>query len=84
MPVSLIHAMSPMPASALESMAMRYAGLPQVDSELAIDRHALAAIRERRIDDLVFWQRVRFQARLLRAVEQRKAATALEHTELNG
>ena len=72
MTVSLSAALSSLPASSLESMATRYAGLDEGEGEQAIDRHAVAAIRERRIDDLVFWQRVRFRVRLLRAIEQRK------------
>jgi hypothetical protein len=72
MTVSISAALSSLPASSLESMAARYGSLAEAEGEQAIDRHAVAAIRDWRIDDLVFWQRVRFRVRLLRAIEQRK------------
>ena len=59
-------------ALTVDAVAAGYASLAEDDGDQAIDNNAQVAIRERRIDDVVFWQRVRFRARLLRAIEQRK------------
>ena len=61
-----------LPALTVDAVAAGYASLAEDDGDRAIDTNAQVAIRERRIDDVVFWQRVRFRARLLRAIEQRK------------
>lgn len=61
-----------MPVPTMEIVAATYAELSEQDGEQAIDSHALVALRQQRIDDVVFWQRVRFRSRVLRAIEQRK------------
>lgn len=54
--------------SDLEALARECASLDAGACEAAIAEHAMLAIRERRIDDAVFWQRVKFRSRMLRAM----------------
>jgi hypothetical protein len=56
----------------LEEIAIAYAAEPLVDSEEELDSLTNEAIGEWRLQDATFWQRVKFRARMIRAVEQGK------------
>ena len=56
----------------LEEVAVAYAAEPLVASEEELDSLTNEAIGEWRLQDATFWQRVKFRARMIRAVEQGK------------
>ena len=56
----------------LEEIAVAYAAEPLVASEAELDLLTSEAIGEWRLQDATFWQRVKFRARMIRAVEQGK------------
>ncbi|MEN2789093.1 hypothetical protein ABC974_05605 [Sphingomonas oligophenolica] len=56
----------------LEEIAAAYAREPLVPSEEELDSLTSEAIGEWRLQDATFWQRVKFRARMIRAVEQGK------------
>ncbi|KQS03810.1 hypothetical protein ASG11_05765 [Sphingomonas sp. Leaf357] len=55
-------------AAALDQFAASFALNDQVESELLITAFCTEAIRQWRLNDATFWQRVKFRARLLRAI----------------
>ena len=62
-------ATAPMPSVAvtdLDTLARRFAAMDAVECDRSIAAQVALAIRERRIDDAVRWQRVRLRARALR------------------
>lgn len=67
-----LHAMrTPAPheqAAALADLAASFALNDQVESEILIASFCTEAIRQWRLNDATFWQRVKFRARLLRAI----------------
>lgn len=56
----------PAHAPALEGIARRYAAMPRTDAEALIDQQVALAVKEWRIADATFWQRVRFRSRMMR------------------
>ncbi|MEH3159835.1 MAG: hypothetical protein PGN08_13435 [Sphingomonas taxi] len=54
-------------AMGLEPMARHCAALDPAAAEALIDQQAALAIREWRLADATFWQRVRYRSRLLRS-----------------
>ena len=60
-------AVDPGPSVAdLDGLARRHAAMTVEDSDRLIAEQVSLAVRERRIDDAVRWQRVRLRARFLR------------------
>lgn len=55
-------------AAALEQLAASFALNDQAESEILIASFCTEAIRQWRLNDATFWQRVKFRARLLRAM----------------
>lgn len=55
-------------AAALEQLAASFALNDQTESETLITAFCTEAIRQWRLNDATFWQRVKFRARLLRAI----------------
>ena len=55
-------------AAALEQLAASFALNDQAESEILIASFCTEAIRQWRLSDATFWQRVKFRARLLRAI----------------
>jgi hypothetical protein len=51
----------------VEDLAREFAKQDAAVSETLIEKLATQAIRQWRLDDATFWQRVKFQARLFRA-----------------
>lgn len=56
----------------LEAAAARYAALARGDAEALIDDLIAAAVREWRVADATFWQRVKFRSRMIRTVRIHK------------
>lgn len=52
----------------LEPLARRFAAMAQDEAEAAIDIQVADAIREWRISDATFWQRIKFRSRMIRTV----------------
>ena len=65
----------------LEALARRYAALPRVDAETLIDAQVSTAIREWRVTDATFWQRVKFRSRMIRTAAPRSTAFAQDSTD---
>lgn len=71
-----------MPASAalpptphgLESNARRLAAMPREQAERVIDAQVAGAIREWRVSDATFWQRVKFRSRMIRTAAAHRAS----------
>ena len=55
-------------AAALEELAASFALRDREESEELIESFCCEAIRQWRLKDATFWQRVKFRARLLRAM----------------
>lgn len=53
----------------VEELAREFAKQDATTSEALIETLATQAIRQWRLDDATFWQRVKFQARMIRAQE---------------
>ena len=51
----------------VEELAREFAKQDAASSEALIEMLATQAIRQWRLDDATFWQRVKFQARMIRA-----------------
>ena len=51
----------------VEELAREFAKQDAASSEALIETLATQAIRQWRLDDATFWQRVKFQARMIRA-----------------
>lgn len=51
----------------VEELAREFAKQDATSSEALIEMLATQAIRQWRLDDATFWQRVKFQARMIRA-----------------
>lgn len=51
----------------VEDLAREFAKQDAASSEALIETLATQAIRQWRLDDATFWQRVKFQARMIRA-----------------
>ncbi|MEG3084151.1 hypothetical protein U1707_10905 [Sphingomonas sp. PB2P12] len=51
----------------VEELAREFARQDAASSEALIEMLATQAIRQWRLDDATFWQRVKFQARMIRA-----------------
>ncbi len=68
----------PQSAPMLEGVARRYAAVERAEAETLIDQQVAAAIREWRVADATFWQRVKFRSRMIRA------ATALRRDPQEG
>ena len=51
----------------VEDLARAFAAQDAATSEALIETLATQAIRQWRLDDATFWQRVKFQARMIRA-----------------
>lgn len=51
----------------VEDLARAFAAQDAASSEALIETLATQAIRQWRLDDATFWQRVKFQARMIRA-----------------
>ncbi|GAA0658516.1 hypothetical protein FHT00_002108 [Sphingomonas insulae] len=66
MPSSPAHPTAALPN--LEPLARRFAAMTQDDAEAAIDIQVANAIREWRISDATFWQRIKFRSRMIRTV----------------
>ncbi len=56
----------------LERLARQFAALPRDDAEAAIDLQVGTAIRQWRVSDATFWQRVKFRSRMIRTVAERR------------
>lgn len=50
----------------LEPLAQRFAAMEPDAAECAIDAQVAIAIREWRISDATFWQRIKFRSRMIR------------------
>lgn len=63
-------AMAPRPGDGtdLDTAAATFAGRDVEEAEMAIAALAAEAIRGWRLDEAMFWQRVKFRARMLRAM----------------
>ncbi len=59
----------------VEELAREFARQDAATSEALIETLATQAIRQWRLDDATFWQRVKFQARMIRAQNGAGAAT---------
>lgn len=55
-------------AAALEELAASFALRDRAESEELIESFCCEAIRQWRLKDATFWQRVKFRARMLRAM----------------
>ncbi len=60
----------------LEVTARRFAAMPRQDAESAIDLQVAVAIREWRVSDATFWQRVKFRSRMIRTATSHRSSTA--------
>lgn len=56
----------PSPPPGLEPVAQRFAAIEREEAEAAIDAQVATAIREWRLSDATFWQRVKFRSRMIR------------------
>jgi hypothetical protein len=59
-------AVPPAPPLDLEVIARRFAAMERDAAEIMIDAQVATAIREWRISDATFWQRIRFRSRMIR------------------
>ena len=50
----------------IEVAARRFAAKSRDEAELVIDAHVATAVREWRVADATFWQRVKFRSRMIR------------------
>ncbi len=62
----------------VEDLAREFAKQDAATSEALIESLATQAIRQWRLDDATFWQRVKFQARMIRA-QMGSAASVRKH-----
>lgn len=67
-----ILAAPPVQPPTLEATARRFAAMDRDEAETMIDAQATSAIREWRIADATYWQRVKFRSRMLRTATARR------------
>ena len=60
----------------LEEVSTQFAREPAERSDDLLDSLTGAAIKERRLQDATFWQRVKFRSRMLRAIARGAARAA--------
>jgi len=65
------------PPLTIEAMAQRFAAMERDEAELAIDTQVATAIREWRISDATFWQRIKFRSRMIRTATAHRAASPM-------